>query len=409
MRNYGIFQFTACLCLYGVALFLMPLLAPVLHAESEGMVKTDLPSTKLGGSGSASEDFAAAGALAESGETEKAVASYRAIVKYYPESNTAPDAQFQLAKVLQQKGDLEGAFKAYQYLLLKYPQTSKFEDSVAEEITIANAFLKGAKVKFLGIPMVPSMEKAEEMYRAILKTSQYSKHAAITQFNLGLAMEKQGKAQEAIATYQKLLDKYPNSSACDDAQYQIGYVYQRLGMTGKSQDLSALKESQNNYQDFLIQYPNSEKMRQAGENMKTMVSKESGDTLRIARFYDFSKDFKAATIYYNDVIRRFPQSQDATAAKTRIDELKALYGEDTLRVGQERPETGERLVQRRRLQAQVESSALANYDGPSRKDIVGEELSAPRPQMKGDMRDTKPIPLNEPPPQAPVQKTPVTP
>ena len=386
----------------------MSLLASVLRAESEGMVKNDLPSSKQGGSGSASEDFAAAGALAESGEAEKAIASYRAIVKYYPESKTAPDAQFQLAKVLQQKGDLEGAFKAYQYLLLKYPQTSKFEDSVAEEINIANAFLKGAKVKFLGIPMVPSMEKAEEMYRAILKASPYSKHAAITQFNLGLAMEKQGKAQEAIAAYQKLLDKYPNSSACDDAQYQIGYVYQRLGMTGKSQDLSALKESQNNYQDFLIQYPNSEKTQQAGENMKTMVSKESGDTLRIGRFYDFSKDFKAASIYYNDVIRRFPQSPDATAAKTRIDELKALYGEDTLRVGQERPETGERLAERRRLQAQVESSALANYDGPSRKDIVGEELPAPRPEMKGDMRDTKPIPLNEPPPQAPVQKTPVT-
>ena len=79
-----------------------------------------------------------------------------------------------------------------------------------------------------------------------------------------------------------------------------------------------------------------------------------------------------------------------------------------MRVGQERPETGERLAERRRLQAQVESSALANYDGPSRKDIVGEELPAPRPEMKGDMRDTKPIPLNEPPPQAPVQKTPVT-
>ena len=140
-----------------------------------------------------------------------------------------------------------------------------------------------------------------------------------------------------------------------------------------------------------------------------MVSKESSDTLRIGRFYDFSKDYKAASIYYNDVIRRFPQSEDATAAKTRIDELKALYGEDTLRVGQERPETGERLAERRRLQAQVESSALANYNGPSRKEIVGEELPAPRPEMKGDMRDTKPIPLQEPPAEPPVQKTPTTP
>ena len=408
MRNHRFSYCTAIALISGLALTLLSLSPSLLHAQSEGLVKTDLPSTKLGGTGSASGDLAAAGNLADSGETDKAIAAYRDIVRYYPRSKEAPEAQFELGKTLQQKGDLDGAFKAYQLLLQRYPQTSKFEESVAAEITIANAFLKGARVKVLGIPTVPSMEKAEEMYTAILKASPYSRHAAITQFNLGLAMEKQGKAQEAIAAYQRLLDKYPNSSACDDAQYQIAYVYQRLGMTGKSQDLSALKESQNNYQDFLIQYPNSEKTQQAGENMKKMVSKESGDTLRIGRFYDFSKDFKAASIYYNDVIRRFPQSEDASAAKTRLDELKALYGEDALRVGQERPETGERLAQRRRLQAQVESSALANYNGPSRKDIVGEDLMTPQPEMKGDMRDAKPIPLQEPPPQVPVQKTPVT-
>jgi outer membrane protein assembly factor BamD len=387
---------------------MLAFVSPFLHAESEGLVKTDFTGTTLPASIPASQALTAASALADSGDLEKAAAAFRAVVHDYPRSREAPDAQFQLGKTLQKKGDLDGAFKAYQFLLQKYPQTSHFEDSVAEEINIANAFLKGERVRVFGIPTVPSMEKAEEMYTAILKVSPYSKHAAITQFNLGLAMQKQGKAQDAIAAYQKLLDKYPNSSACDDAQYQIAYVYQQLGMTGASQDLSALKESQNNYQDFLIQYPNSEKTQQAGENMKRMIDKESGDTLRIGRFYDFSKNYKSAAIYYNDVIRRFPQSPDATAAKTRLDELKALYGEDSLRVGQERPENGERLQERRRLQAQVESSAMANYDGPSRKDIVGDEPASPQPEMKENLQDAKPIPLDEPPVQTPVQHTPIT-
>jgi len=390
-------------------IFCLSILSRNVLAQSEGLVKTQPPTTDLSAFGSPDDQLAAADASKESGDLEKAITAYKNIVHNAPKSSAAPKAQFSLAQLLQKKGDLDGAFKAYQYLLQKYPQTPKFEESVAEQINIANAFLKGARVRVLGIPTVPSMEKAEQMYTSILKVSPYSKHAAITQFNLGLSMEKQGKAQDAIAAYQRLLDRYPNSSACDDAQYQIAYVYQQLGMTGKSQDLSALKESQNNYQDFLIQYPNSEKTQQAGENMKNMISKESGDTLRVGRFYDFSKDFKAAAIYYNDVIRRFPQSEDATAAKTRLDELKALYGEDALRVGQERPESGERLAERRRLQAQVESSALSNYDGPSRTDIVGDTPPAPRPEMKGDMRDTKPIPLQEPPPQLQPQKTtPVT-
>jgi len=131
--------------------------------------------------------------------------------------------------------------------------------------------------------------------------------------------------------------------------------------------------------------------------------------LRVAEFYDFNKEFRASSIYYNDVIRRFPQSEEAVAAKSRLDELKALYGEDALRIGQERPENGERIAERRRLQAQVESTALANYNGPPKKDFVPEEAPLPQPQMKGDLRDTKPIPLQEPPVQAPVQRTPLSP
>lgn len=398
----------------GLSVFLLSIVVlgagcGALRAQSEGLVKSRPIENPFVAQGSVTDQLANADSFADSGDTEKAITVYRFVARNYPKSSEAPKAQFRLAKQLRQKGDFEAAFKEYQALLQKYPQTPDFESAVSDQIEIANAFLKGRRVKFLGIPMVPSMERAEEMYTSILKTAPYSKHAPITQFNLGLAMEKQGKAQEAIAAYQKLIDKYPNSPACDDAQYQIGYVYQRLGMEGKSQDLSALKESQNNYQDFLLQYPNSEKSKQAGDNMKRMTSRESADTLRIARFYDFNKDFKAASIYYNDVIRRFPQTAESGAAKSRLDELKALYGEDALRVGQERPENGERLAEKKRLEAQVESTALANYDGPPRKQIVGEDQPLPQPKMKGDMRDARPIPLQEPPAQQPAQKTPSTP
>jgi outer membrane protein assembly factor BamD len=385
------------------------LLVTRLHAESEGLVKSPAITNTLISVATAADQLAAGDAFAGSGDSDKAITTYRFIAKKYPKSKEAPTAQFKLAKQLNNKKEFDSAFKEYQALLQKYPQTPNFEEAVADQINIANAYLSGLKVKFLGIPLTSSMEKAEEMYIAILKVSPYSKHAAITQFNLGLAIEKQGRAQEAIAAYRKVLDKYPNSPACDSAAYQIGYVYQRLGMSGKSQDLSALKEAQNNYQDFLLQYPNSEKVQQAGQNMKNMISRESADTLRVARFYDFNKDYKASSIYYNDVIRRFPQSQEATSAKTRLDELKALYGEDALRVGQERPENGERLAERKRLQAQVESTALANYNGPPKKEIVHDELPIPQPKMKGDMRDATPIPLQEPPAQQPQQRTPLSP
>lgn len=338
---------------------------------------------------SSSSELAAANELASSNQLDQAITAYRQVVKSHPFSKNAAVAQFQVAQLLYQKGDYNNSFKAYTYLLKKYPETSHFEEAVAEQIKIANSYLQGRKkINFIGMPLFSGVERSQEMYETILATAPYSKYAGLTQFNLALSLERQGKAMEAIAAYQKLIDKYPTSSICDDALYQIGYVYMSLGMTGHSQDLSALKEAQNNFDDFLIQYPNSEKMLQAQDNMKTMLNRESGDTLRIARFYDFSKDYRSAAVYYNEVIRKFPQTTDASISKARLAELKSEFGEEALRFGQH-PVAGNQIALRRRLQSHVETAALPTYDGPPKKEITNEPSSS-KPEMRTDFKEVQP-------------------
>jgi outer membrane protein assembly factor BamD len=143
-------------------------------------------------------------------------------------------------------------------------------------------------------------------------------------------------------------------------------------------------------------FPRSEKAEQARENLLALQSRETGDLYGIARFYDRSRDFRAAFIYYNEVIRRNPNSQDAELARIRIDELRADYGDDALRTGPERVETGERVALRRRLQAQVETPSLADYAGPPRDEIVREELPVVRPRLRTEARDIAPLPPVEP-------------
>jgi len=68
-----------------------------------------------------------------------------------------------------------------------------------------------------------------------------------------------------------------------------------------------------------------------------------------------------------------------------------------LRSGPERAETGEKVALRRRLQAQVETPALADFNGPSRRDIVPDELPiVTKPRLRTDMRDVQPLPSIEP-------------
>jgi outer membrane protein assembly factor BamD len=341
--------------------------------------------------------FAAARVLDEQGRTGDAISAYHRAIKRYPLAKSAAEAQYRVAELLESTGNMSRAFNAYQALVTNYPDTPNFERAVSAQVNIANRFLEGKPQTVLGISFGNTATRAQEMYRAILGSAPFSKYAPVAQFNLGLAFEKDNKPFEAIAAYQAVMDTYPNSDVVDDAMYQIGYVHMRIGFADQSQDLSAIISSKNTFEDFLIEFPNSEKAPQARENLTQIANKESGDIFRIAKFYEFSRDLRAAVIYYNDVIRRQPDTEDSKLAKMRIEELRSEHGDEALRTGPERAETGEKLATRRRLQAQVESSALADFSGPPTRDIVPDELPSDlRPRMRTSVDDIRPLPAVEP-------------
>ncbi len=343
------------------------------------------------------EAFDQAKSFDEAGDSAQAIAVYRGFIKKFPVSPLAAGAQFRIAELLEAAGEPSKAFDAYQTLLTRYPDTPEFEKAVSQQVLIANQFLSGAKLSFFGMKLLPATDRAEQMFNSILKNAPFSKNASVAQFNLGLTYEKQGKLKEASAAYQTVLDKYPNSSIADDALYQIGYIYMMVGRSGRSQDLSSLVLAKNTFEDFLLQYPNSEKAAQARDNLASIGGKESGDLLAIAKFYDRYKDYRAAAIYYNDIIRREPTGKDADYARERIQTLRSDVGDDALRTGPERAETGEKAALRRRLQAQVETSALADFNGPSRRDIIPDELPVvSKPKFRTDVRDVRPMPAVEP-------------
>jgi len=340
--------------------------------------------------------FQAAEDLYAAKNYDGAVIAYKRFLKTYPRSTLASKAQLQVADLLLIQGRWSAAFDAYQKLITSYPNTPEFEGAVARQVLIANSYLDLSRIMVLGysvpVPGITGAERAQKMYEAILKNAPYSIYAPIIQFNLGLAFERQKAIKHARDAYQLVLDKYPNSDVCDDALYQIAYIYMRLGLTSSSQDLSALVLSKETFEDFLLQYPKSEKAPQARDNLATIGRTEAGNLLDIAKYYDWSKNYKAAIVYYNDIIRKQPKSADAETAKTRIEELRSQFGDDILRVGSERAESGEKLALRRRLQAQVETSALSDYSGPPKREIVPDELPVVKqPRLRTEGRDVQPI------------------
>ena len=179
---------------------------------------------------------------------------------------------------------------------------------------VGQKFLEGARRRLLGVKTFPSMVRAQQIFENIVKTAPFSKWAPLAQFYAGQALEKQGQPDEAIAAYQEVISRYPSDPTAADAQYQIGYVY--LVESRTANDRSAADKSQEAFEDFLSRYPTSEKAPQAQDNLKALQAHENSNAVNIAKYYDKKKKYKAAVIYYNEVIKEQPGTPEAKAAQS---------------------------------------------------------------------------------------------
>lgn len=125
---------------------------------------------------------------------------------------------------------------------------------------IAKLFLDGEKKKVLGVPVTSSMSRAQTMFETIVKSAPFSRYAPLAQFNVGQALEKQGKYPEAMKAYQVVVNKYAGDAIADDALYQVGYVQLRNYREGSYDRASAVK-AREAFEDFINRYPESEKCR----------------------------------------------------------------------------------------------------------------------------------------------------
>jgi outer membrane protein assembly factor BamD len=261
--------------------------------------------------------------LEAEGQKDGAMKAYKGLLRRWPLSFFAPEAQYRLGKILEDKADFYNAFQAFQKMVTKYPSSDYFEQALDEQYRIANLYLAGEPQRIWKIPVGPSMERTIEMYQRIIKNAPYGTYAPQCQFNIGLARENQRKYTDAVDAYQTVLDNYPSSSVAANAQYQIGYAWMKSCQMG-DYDMGAAKKAVDAFQDYLVRYPDSDKAAQAQENITHLGQKQTQGAFDVAKFYETQHETRAAFIYYNEVVKEDPNSAQAQVAKKRIQELRPV-------------------------------------------------------------------------------------
>jgi outer membrane protein assembly factor BamD len=252
-----------------------------------------------------------------------AISAYRRLIKVWPTAFAVQDARLGLAESLNAAGYHYKAYKVYQDLIEKHPNSPHFETALQRQFEIGNLFLAGEKHKPWMMPKIfPAMDKAINIFEQIVKTAPFSKVGPEAQLRIGTGFEKQKEYLSAVHAYEKLLERYPNNPLAETAQFRIGKAYQHEAARA-DYDQNNANQAIIAFTDFTIRYPKNPQVEEATQTCTALKLEQAKGLYRIGEFYEKGRHYKAALIYYDDVIEKNPQSVWAESAQKKVAVLTA--------------------------------------------------------------------------------------
>ena len=251
---------------------------------------------------------------------DRAIEEFEKLPADFPSSRLAAEGVYYVGLCWQEKGDLAKSADAFQKLVDHYPYSDRIKDAVKREFDIANEFAGGGKVKVLGIPALSGQEKALELYKHIVKNAPFGTYGDQAQFNIGEVYKSQGEYEEAQKAYQAVVDDYPSSDLISKARYQIAYCSMEAAKKAQYDEKTAQRAIEQ-FQGFKQNFPTNEQSVEAEEAIKTLRAKNAMTNFETATFYEKQKKMSSAKVYYEEVVRQYPETPAAQEAKKRLENM----------------------------------------------------------------------------------------
>lgn len=245
------------------------------------------------------------------------------VIKIWPLSDYAPQAQYLIGRCYEARKQDEKAFNAYQTMLDKYPKTANSEEVQRRQFAIAVRFLHGQWFKLFGyIPFFPSMDKTADMFEHIVRYGPYGELGPPSQMNIGAAREKEKDYPLAVIAYEWAADRYSDQAKiAAEAQYKEAMAYDKQAKKA-GYDQSIAGQAIATFTDFMALYPDDPRVADAHRIITSLRAEEALGNFQVAEYYEKQKKWDGALVYYNEVLLADAGSPLANQARLRIDKLK---------------------------------------------------------------------------------------
>ncbi|MDP3703995.1 MAG: outer membrane protein assembly factor BamD [Candidatus Omnitrophota bacterium] len=253
---------------------------------------------------------------------DRARLEFRKLLKAYRQSREAAEAQYYLGRCAEERRDYYKAFVEYRKTIQTYPSTARFEDILQREYQIGNEFLAGKKRKVFGTAAIlPARDKAVEIFQAIVEDGPFSEYGQLAQYKLGLTHVALKDYEAAVAAFEQVISRYPESPLVDDARYQIALASLK-GTFRPGYDPSPTDLAIRELEAFVRTYPAGELADEARARLAELKEHRAQHEYQVAQFYEQRRRPTSARIYYAAIVDEYAQSSWAPKAAARIEVLE---------------------------------------------------------------------------------------
>jgi outer membrane assembly lipoprotein YfiO len=241
-------------------------------------------------------------------------------LKSNKESPLRDKALYLVAEALYQSGDRIRSFYYLDELMDEYPSSPLFYRALQKQYDIADAYLEGYKIRFLGIPMFDASGEAVEMLYRIQQRAPGSPLAEQALRRTADWYYSQSDFDLAADAYAAYVRQYPRSP--DLPRIRLREAFASLAQfRGVRFDATPLIDARAQLVRLAAEYPQLAKEENLLAVIQRIDNTFAAKILVTADFYKRTGELKAAVYNYRFLIETFPDDPAAKQAKKRLADM----------------------------------------------------------------------------------------
>ncbi len=305
-------------CLLILVLFTTPNFAALIKVKGRWYEDGFTPKLSL------TEYFDAGKRHFQNEEWKEANHNFYVITSHFPDSPFYGESLYYSALCFFHLKDFDSANRHLSYYLNHGTSLQHFEEAFTYKFAIAEAFSAGAKKHLFGFQRMPKLYPAKnealKIYDEIIAAIPSKELAMKALYSKGGLHFRMRQYKEGIETLTTLQRRFPKEKLAGDSYVLISDIYLEEA-TYESQNPDFISLAKINLQRFHKNFPGDDRLATVEAHLQEMREIYADTLYNVATFYERKKKQNASHVYYEEAIKRYPETEGAKKSLSKIEAL----------------------------------------------------------------------------------------